>query len=114
MSDTETPPAPNSGRGLAQELQENKIEGGLLITTAIKKPYEGTSTTQRPIEGAKPTQQIQNGTSATQQPHQFIRRFGSTIFRVAVHMNPNAKETAEAKIARLVRMEADAEKVGGA
>jgi len=29
-------------------------------------------------------------------------------------MNPNAKETAEAKIARLVRMEADAEKAGGA
>jgi len=29
-------------------------------------------------------------------------------------MNPNSKETAEAKIARLVRMEADAEKAGGA
>jgi hypothetical protein len=85
-------PAPNSGRGLAQELQKNIREGGLLITTAIKKPHEGTR--------------------STQQPHRYTRRFGSTIFRVAVRMNPNAKETAEAKIARLVRMDADAGKAG--
>ena len=91
------PPAPNSGRGLAQELQKNNHEGGLLITTTSKKLAETkTATLQSP----------------TQQPHRFTRRFGSTIFRVAVHMNPNAKETAEAKIARLVRMEADVGKVG--
>jgi len=64
----------------------------LLITTTIKKPQEGMCNTQK--------------------PHRFTRRFGSTVFRVAVHMNPNAKETAEAKIARLVRMEADAGKAG--
>ena len=95
----ETPPAPNSGRGLAQELQKNKSEGGLLITTTTKKQAETKTAMQQSIP---------------QQPHQFTRRFGSTIFRVAVHMNPNSKETAEAKIARLVRMEADAEKAGGA
>ena len=85
-------------------MQKNKTEGGLLITTTTKKPQEGTHQTQQPQKETRPTQQ----------PHQFTRRFGSTIFRVAVHMNPNSKETAEAKIARLVRMEADAEKAGGA
>jgi len=77
---------------LAQELQKINPKGGQLITTSINKPQEGTR--------------------RSQQPHQFTRRFGSTVFRVAVHMNPNAKETAETKIARLVRMEADAGKVG--
>ena len=78
---------------MAQELQKINPKGGLLITTSIKKPQEGTRTTQ-------------------QYPHHFTRRFGSTIFRVAVHMNPNAKETAETKIARLIRMETDAGKAG--
>ena len=64
----------------------------MLITTTIKKPQEGTCNTQK--------------------SHRFTKRIGSTVFRVAVHMNPNAKETAEAKIARLVRMEADAGKAG--
>ena len=90
-TETKTP-APNSGRGLAQELQKINPKGGLLITTSIKKPHEGMRHSQK--------------------PHQFTRRFGSTVFKVAVHMNPNAKETAETKIARLVRMEADTGKVG--
>jgi len=77
---------------LAQELQKINPKGGLLITIAIKKPQEGTR--------------------RSQPPHHFTRRFGSTVFRVAVHMNPNAKETAETKIARLVRMEADTGKAG--
>ena len=49
---------------------------------------------------------------STQEPQHFKRRIGSTVFRVAVHFNPEAKETAEAKISRLVRMEADSKKAG--
>jgi len=49
---------------------------------------------------------------STQEPQHFKRRIGSTVFRVAVHFNPEAKETAEVKISRLVRMEADSKKVG--
>jgi hypothetical protein len=50
---------------------------------------------------------------STNEPQHFKRRIDSTIFRVAVHFNPEAKETAEAKISRLVRMEADSKKAGG-
>jgi len=48
--------------------------------------------------------------TVSQQPHHFKRRIGSTVFRVAVFFNPEAKETAEVKISRLVRMEADMRK----
>jgi hypothetical protein len=36
----------------------------------------------------------------------FTRRIGSTTFVVAVHFNPEAKETASDKIASLIRNEA--------
>ena len=49
---------------------------------------------------------------STQESQYFKRRIGSTIFRVAVYFNPEAKETVEAKISRLVRMEADMRKAG--
>jgi hypothetical protein len=45
-----------------------------------------------------------------QEKRQFTRRIGSTTFRVAVYFNPEAKESAEAKISRLVRLEADSGK----
>ena len=47
-------------------------------------------------------------------PTHFKRRIGSTTFKVAVHFNPEAKETAEAKISRLVRMETDSRKAAEA
>ena len=46
-----------------------------------------------------------------QEPQHFKRRIGTTTFRVAVHFNPNAKESAEVKISRLIRMDADTVKV---
>ena len=36
----------------------------------------------------------------------FTRRIGSTTFKVAVHFNPDTKETASDKIACLIRSEA--------
>ena len=39
----------------------------------------------------------------SQEPHRFRKRIGSTTFYVAVYSNPNAKETAHDKIARLIR-----------
>jgi len=44
-------------------------------------------------------------TETTNKPHQFKRRIGSTTFHVNVHFNPSAKETAQDKIARLIRNE---------
>ena len=41
--------------------------------------------------------------NASQEPHRFKKRLGSTTFYVAVYSNPNAKETAQDKIARLIR-----------
>ena len=43
---------------------------------------------------------------STDQPYRFTKRLGSTTYRVVVHFNPNAKDTASEKIARLVRNEA--------
>lgn len=36
-------------------------------------------------------------------PVYMLKRLGSTTYRVAVHFNPDAKETAGDKIARLIR-----------
>ena len=41
-----------------------------------------------------------------QNQQSFKKRHGSTTFHVNVYSNPNAKETAEDKIARLIRNEA--------
>ena len=41
-----------------------------------------------------------------QEPYRFTKRIGSTTFHVAVYFNPNAKETAEDKIIRLIRNDA--------
>jgi len=40
-------------------------------------------------------------------PHSFKKRHGTTTFHVNVYSNPHAKETAEDKIARLIRNEAE-------
>jgi len=44
------------------------------------------------------------------EPSRFKKRIGSTTYHVAVHFNPDAKETANDKIVRLVRQEAAAGK----
>jgi hypothetical protein len=49
---------------------------------------------------------VKERTGAPQETQHFKRRIGSTVFSVAVHFNPEAKETAENKIARLIRSEA--------
>jgi hypothetical protein len=54
---------------------------------------------------------LKEGAITLQKPQHFKRRIGSTVFRVAVHFNPEAKESAEDKISRLVRLEADSGKV---
>ena len=46
-----------------------------------------------------------------QEPCRFTKRLGSTTYRVVVHFNPETTETADEKIARLVRNEAAAGKV---
>ena len=43
----------------------------------------------------------------SQEVYQFTKRLGSTTFHVAVHFNPNAKETAEDKIIRLIKNDAE-------
>ena len=40
------------------------------------------------------------------EPSRFKKRIGSTTYHVAVHFDPDAKETANDKIVRLVRQEA--------
>jgi len=45
-----------------------------------------------------------------QEPCRFTKRLGSTTYHVVVHFNPNTKDTAGEKIARLVRNEAAAGK----
>ena len=40
-----------------------------------------------------------------QEPCRFTKRLGSTTYHVVVHFNPDIKETASEKIARLVRNE---------
>ena len=42
----------------------------------------------------------------SQEVYHFKKRLGSTTFNVTVHFNPNAKETAQDKIARLIQSEA--------
>jgi hypothetical protein len=43
---------------------------------------------------------------APREPCRFTKRLGSTTYHVVVHFNPDTKETAGEKIARLVRNEA--------
>ena len=40
---------------------------------------------------------------APQEPYRFDKRLGSTTFHVAVHFDPDSKETAVDKITRLIR-----------
>ena len=49
------------------------------------------------------TDQKQPNKNKTNEPFRFKKRHGSTIFHVAVYSNMNAKETAQDKIARLIR-----------
>ena len=48
-----------------------------------------------------------------QEPHRFKKRHGTTTFYVAVYSNPNAKETAQDKIARLIRSDTELSGFGG-
>jgi len=41
--------------------------------------------------------------SCASEPCRYTKRLGSTTYHVVVHFNPNTKETASEKIARLVR-----------
>jgi hypothetical protein len=43
---------------------------------------------------------------APQEPCRYTRRLGSTTYHVAVHFNPDTKDTAGEKIARLIRHDA--------
>ena len=45
-----------------------------------------------------------------QEPCRFARRLGSTTYHVVVHFNPDTKDSASEKIARLVRNESAAGK----
>ena len=47
---------------------------------------------------------------APQEPCRFTKRLGSTTYHVVVHFNPDTKDTAGEKIARLVRNETAAGK----
>jgi len=49
-----------------------------------------------------------------QEPYRFTKRLGSTTYHVAVHFNPDTKDTAGEKIARLVRNEAATAAMGRA
>ncbi|MCL2200221.1 MAG: transposon-encoded TnpW family protein [Defluviitaleaceae bacterium] len=46
-----------------------------------------------------------------QEPNRFTKRIGSTTFTVNVYFNPNAKETAQDKIMRLIRNDTSLAKV---
>ena len=48
---------------------------------------------------------------APQEPCRFSKRLGSTTYHVVVHFDPDTKDTAGDKIARLVRNEVKIEKV---
>ena len=43
---------------------------------------------------------------APQEPYRFKKRLGSTIYHVAVHSSRTSRDTANDKIARLIRSEA--------
>lgn len=43
---------------------------------------------------------------APQEPCRYTKRLGSTTYHVAVHFNPDTKDTASEKIARLIRNDA--------
>jgi len=53
---------------------------------------------------------MQTATEKTEQPRTFTRRIGSTTYRVGVHYSRTSRETANDKIARLVRHDAAARK----
>jgi hypothetical protein len=52
---------------------------------------------------------MQKPTTAVKEPPResgvFIKRIGSTNYRVKVHFNPNSKETASDKIIRMIKNE---------
>ena len=81
------PPAPNSGRGLAQEQQKNNQEGGLRIETIIT------------------TKQCTASQAPQQQPQQFRKRIGKNYYEVVVHFSNTSKENISDKISRLIRNE---------
>jgi len=51
---------------------------------------------------------MQTVTTKTEQPRTFTRRIGATTYRVGVHFSRTSRETANDKIARLVRHDAAA------
>ena len=58
------------------------------------------------VKKANQTAARTQGVNATAEPLKFSRRVGSTTFHVNVYFNPAAKETAQDKIARLIRNDA--------
>jgi hypothetical protein len=61
--------------------------------------------------GGMNTSKIQRETiNSPLEPYRFTKRLGSTTYHVVVHFNPEIKDTAGEKIARLVRNEAVAGK----
>lgn len=60
------------------------------------------------------TDSKQPNENKTNEPFRFKKRHGSTTFHVAVYSNLNAKETAQDKIARLIRNDAALAEYGDA
>ena len=58
------------------------------------------------VAGMNTNKNPKDVTKNPSEPYRFKKRLGSTTFHVNVHFNPNAKETAQDKIARLIRNDA--------
>ena len=43
--------------------------------------------------------------SCASEPYRFTKRLGSIVYEVAIHFNPDAKETMDDKIKRLIQSE---------
>ena len=84
-TETKTP-TPCSGRGLAQELQKNNQEGGLLIATNTMKQKAVSHETH-------------------QAPQKFRKRIGKNYYEVVVHFSDTSNENISDKITRLIRNE---------
>jgi len=50
---------------------------------------------------SNPTERV----STPQEPYRFTKRHGSTVYEVRVFLNPDAKESVDDKILRLIRNE---------
>ena len=95
-----------STRQLRAGLGKNKFiwKGARFTNTKTEKQ----PTQKQPTKGAESMNTLAEKAKAPpQEKRHFTRRIGSTTFRVAVHFNPESKESAGDKISRLIRLEAD-------